>query len=377
MRLLLITQKVDNRDPVLGFMLGWIEAFARRVSSVVVICLEAGECRLPENIRVLSLGKQNTIIHYSMFTIPLFRRLLYAFRFWRLIWRERGNYDAVFVHMNQVYVLLGGLFWRFLGKKVGLWYAHGHTPLSLRLAAPLCDVIFTSTKSGCRLASKKVRVVGQGIDMGKFYPAPEPRESAARKGALNLITVGRISPVKDYETILKTLETLRHRGLPFFLTIVGGPFGQSARASAERSPEREYLEKLKRFVAERGLSSAVSFLGPVLSEDVAALLRKADCFVSASQTGSLDKTFVEAMATGLPVVGSNDALREALLPLPQEEKGMLLYERGDSDELAKRLVMLFGKPAEERHALGQKLRGLALQNHELGRLVEKILTAYM
>ena len=105
MRLLIITQKVNKNDPILGFFHRWIEEFAKRFEKLTVICLEKGEYSLPENVRVLSLGKEEGR-----------SKAEYLSRFYRYIWEERNNYDAVFVHMNQEYVLLGWKFW-----KLWLW----------------------------------------------------------------------------------------------------------------------------------------------------------------------------------------------------------------------------------------------------------------
>ncbi len=156
MRLLILTQIVDLNDDVLGFMHDWIAGFAKNCQQVTVICLKRGEYKLPANVKVLSLGKETGK-----------SRIKYFFNFYKYIWCERKNYDTVFVHMNYEYVNLGGFFWRLLGKKIGLWYAHGYAPLGLKTAAKLVDIIFTSTKSGCRIDSNKINVIGQGIDTDK------------------------------------------------------------------------------------------------------------------------------------------------------------------------------------------------------------------
>src|SRR3989344_7209303 len=55
--LLILTQKVDRDDPVLGFFHGWLVEFARRFERITVVCLEEGVHSLPKNVEVLSLGK--------------------------------------------------------------------------------------------------------------------------------------------------------------------------------------------------------------------------------------------------------------------------------------------------------------------------------
>ncbi len=59
MKLLILTQKVDVDDDVLGFMHGWIAEFAKSCEQVIVICLQRGRYEFPKNVKVLSLGKMN------------------------------------------------------------------------------------------------------------------------------------------------------------------------------------------------------------------------------------------------------------------------------------------------------------------------------
>jgi len=96
MNLLIITQKVDRNDGVLGFFHNWIVKFAAEFDSLIVICLEKGEYDLPENVKVLSLGKENGR-----------SRLKYTFNFFRHIIHEQKKYDAVLVHMTPIHILFG------------------------------------------------------------------------------------------------------------------------------------------------------------------------------------------------------------------------------------------------------------------------------
>ena len=59
MKLLIITQKVDKNDQLLGFFIDWIAGFSHKFEEVTVLCLEKGEFNLPENVEVISLGKDN------------------------------------------------------------------------------------------------------------------------------------------------------------------------------------------------------------------------------------------------------------------------------------------------------------------------------
>ena len=57
MKLLIITQKVDENDQLLGFFIDWIRLFSEKFERIIIICLEKGVFELPENVEVISLGK--------------------------------------------------------------------------------------------------------------------------------------------------------------------------------------------------------------------------------------------------------------------------------------------------------------------------------
>lgn len=345
MRLLILTQKIDRNDDLLGFMHGWVAEFARQCKEVTVIALGVGEYRLPENVRVFSLGKERS---------P--SRIKYLVNFYRHICSERERYDAVFVHMNHEYVLLGGFLWRVLGKRVALWYAHGYVPPTLYVAEKLAHVVFASTKSGFRIATPKLRVIGQGIDTEAFpfIERDHPQEP------FRILVVGRISPVKDYETLIRATARLV-RGGRNVETIIAGGAGL---------PEQEtYLAKLKALAAELAIPEKIRFVGPVPNARIIEYLREADCFANTSNTGSLDKAMAEAMATGLPTVSSNIAMREVFGSLSE----CLMFGAGDDKGLAGQLSAIMEMSAKERNELGTRLREIVVREHNLRSFVGKIL----
>ncbi len=344
MKLLILTQKVDSNDDVLGFMHGWIAEFAEQCEQVTVICLFKGEYDLPENVKVLSLGKESSKC-----------KIKYLFRFYKYIWQERNNYDKVFVHMNTEYVLLGGLLWRMLKKKISLWYAHGEVSLKLKLASRLSHIIFTSTKSGCRLDSVKVKVVGQGININRF----RTNNLEIKNNNFNILTVGRISPVKDYETMIKAMEELNKREVKFVLQIIGG---------AGLPEQEEYLKKLKKQVNDNNLDQVIKFLGPIPNKNILKYYQEVDLFVNTSHTGSLDKVMLEAMACDLPVVTCNESMKEVL----GEYKKYLMFNKKDYKTLSNKIYQIIQLEKGERVELGRKLRDIVKNNHSTKGLIKKI-----
>ena len=255
---------------------------------------------LQENVQVHSLGKEN-VNRRSLFT-----SLVYAIRFKFLIFKLRKQYDKVFVHMNPEYVILGGIFWRLWKKRIGLWYLHRSVTLKLRVAAFLTNVIFTASKESFRLKSRKVQIVGHGIDVSQFTTdnraerVPEPPHQELR-----IITTGRIAPAKRLMEMLDALDVLHARNVPFHFTIVGGPATPA---------DKQYMHKVQEAIASRTYHDQVSFIGATSHERIPALLADADVFLNLSTTGSVDKAVLEAFASGIPAVTSNVSFNALLEP---------------------------------------------------------------
>lgn len=271
MKLLIVTQAVDSTDPVLGFFVRWIEEFAKHTEQLEVICLKKGVCSLPGNVRVHSLGKERGAA--SRFT--------YAPRFLVCIWKLRKDYDAVFVHMNPEYVVLGGIFWRLWHKRIVLWYTHKSVNLKLRIATLLTNIILTASKESFRLRSKKVKVTGHGIDTDFF----SPDQNVKREGWY--LSVGRLMPSKDHKMAIAEAKK----------------DGKIIRIVGE-GPERTNLEEYAHSV-----DASVEFLGPGSQEGLRDEYRRAKLLIHTSKTGSLDKVVLEALACGLPVRTSDPALK--------------------------------------------------------------------
>ncbi len=340
MRVLILTQIVDSEDTVLGFFHSWIEAFAKKATSIEVICLKEGEHSLPASVRVHSLGKEKGVT-----------RLGRVVRFYRYIFSLRREYDAVLVHMNPEYVVLGGLFWRLMGKSIGLWYTHKSVTIWLRIATWFTHYIFTASAESFRLGSKKVLVTGHGISTTVFSETLPTLHVPLR-----LITVGRISRIKHYELMVQLLSILGEHGVLSSLTIVGEPI---------TSDDVRYTEELKKMVLDKKLS--VTFAGGLPHREVASALKNADVFINCSETGSLDKAILEAWAVGLYVVTTNEGIRSAATFVDRA-----LPYASDAQVLV-RAIMDWRKSGDEvRAAYRRRAHVYVLQAHSLEHIVSTI-----
>ncbi len=267
MKLLITTQALDTKDPILGFFVRWVEEFAKHCEQVTVICLRKGEYTLPQNVRVFALGGGNKITR----TYKLLRG---AYKF-------RHNYDAVFVHMNPEYLVAAGFLWRLLKKRTVLWYTHKSVDFKLRVAAHHVNAILTASKESFRLPSPKLRVVGHGIDTSFFSPDPSvPRGTHA-------LSVGRLNPAKRHDLAVRQAHEA----------------GVELRIAGD-GPERPKLEALA-----HELNAKVVFLGALTQTQLRDEYRRAAYMIHTSETGSLDKVVLEALACGCPVRTNDPALK--------------------------------------------------------------------
>lgn len=377
LKLLMITQRVDPEDSVVGFAYVWINELRKHLKKVIVLCLKRSERVAIEGVEIYEIKKRGGG------RVAVF--LNFVKYCWRAVFNEKVN--GILVHQCPIYVLLVYPIAKLKGVPIILWYAHSHVSLSLLIANSLVKIILTSTKEGCRIRSKKVKVIGQGIDIEKFSPhqksAPEVDLEGVRVGRRTiesveegvvkleeetykyqkrlLLSVGRISPVKDYFTIIKAMNYLiKEKGLTNAeLMIVGEPFEYK---------DRKYLEELKEEVLRLGLNNHIKFVGAVSYDKMNKLYYKGDIIISASRTGSLDKVILEAMASGKLVLTS----------LPIDDvlgvyASILKYAIGNHIELAEKIYNLLNIDRKREREICEYLRMVVIKEHSLSRFIDRVI----
>ncbi len=341
MKLLICTQKVDSEDPILGFFHEWIKEFAEHCEKLTIICLEKGESDLPENVQVLSLGKEEGI-----------NRFKYILRFYKYIWKYRQNYDAIFVHMNPKYICLGGIFWRIWRKKVSLWYMHRKVDLKLKFAEKLTNIVFSGTKESFKLKTKKLKVTGHGINLDKFLY----EYKKLNKEKLCFINTGRLSSIKRVEDLIEFAKKVKDENIDFNFEIIGA------------FTDNKYEIKIKSLVQKYDLKENINFVGVVSNQKINKYLREADIFIHCGETSSLDKAFLEAMASGTFVFSNVESSRNIL-----KENNLELLTYNNLEELVDNLNELLNLREEEQKAISLKLREIVEKDHNLKKLIKKII----
>ena len=149
-------------------------------------------------------------------------------------------------------------------------------------------------------------------------PGTERTEVAAKSPSheVRLLSVGTVVPRKGYDVLVEALEHLA--GLPWRLDIAGGT-----------DADPDCFAKVQAQVAAAGLEDRVKFHGAVPQSGLEPLYRQADAFVLASRYEGYGMAYTEAIAYGLPVIGSGGGAVRDTLP-----DGAAIYcETGNAGEL--------------------------------------------
>jgi len=364
MKLLIVTQAIDKNNPILGFFVGWIEEFSKHCEKLTVICLEKGEYNLP-GVKALSLGKENC--SYNSWHSHIICRFVFLYRFYKYIFKFRNDYDAVFIHMNQEYVILGWFVWKFLakifhseyspvphsgirGKKIMMWRNHPMGNLFTDIAVWVSDRVFCTSKYAYTAKFKKTEIMPVGIDTELFKRKPE-----IGKIPNSILFLGRISPIKKPDLLIEALNLLNKEGVDFNALIVGDPLPK----------DKKYYEDIQNKVKKYGLEEKVVFMGAIKNSEAIDLYNKYEIFVNLTPSGSMDKTIFEAMACGSLVIVSNKSL------IGKIDINFISVE-GNFNDLAIKLKNILDLSLKEKEVLGKGLKEYILKEHGLELLVDKI-----
>lgn len=169
----------------------------------------------------------------------------------------------------------------------------------------------------------KISIIYNGVDINKFSGSKNQYlESKYNIGPNDtiLLNVGRYVPQKSQSHIIDAMECIIDSNQDVHLFIVG--WG-------------ELENKLRSHVDSLGLGEYVTITGFV--DDVIQYYINSDIYISASEYEGLPVTVIEAMAAGLPVVGTNVS---GTTEVVENESTGLLFEHGDVNQLTNATLIL-------------------------------------
>ena len=355
MRILAIVQEFDPDSHILGFLYTWLIKITKQLDELYIVSLEEKHIELEKNIKVYSLGKE--LGYHKIHQFYNFNRIVADILLKRKV-------DLVFVLMCPEYVFLVAPYAKIRGIPIVMWYAHGSVSMRLRIASFLIDRIVSSSEDGFRLNCKKLTIVGQGIDVNNFQ-LPTSNFQIKNNGKKIILSAGRISPIKNYEILINVADILVNKGgmKDFKFIIVGG---------LPIPDQRDYLYSLKNMVKALNLEDYFDFIGPVSYRDIHNYYEICDLLINTSNTGSLDKVVLEAMACRKLVLTCNEAFGDLL----KIHSDILMFAKNDIDSLAEKIIYILNMDAKDKDRLTNDLRGIVARNHNLDSFIDNILTVF-
>jgi glycosyltransferase involved in cell wall biosynthesis len=212
------------------------------------------------------------------------------------VFRELKNCAPEVVHChNATAAIMGAIPARLAGARSVIVTRHGIVapPYALRrelkfaFASRWCDWIVAvcdGARNNLMAAPFAARQKVVRIYNGTIVPHCNGTKPPSKSG-FTLLHVGRLSPAKDQETLLRSFAIAKTQNPDLGLWVVGGGNLQA---------------KLESLACQIGLNGSVIFFGE--QADVSRFLAAADLFVLSSVTEGIPVSLLEALGAGVPAV---------------------------------------------------------------------------
>ena len=242
-----------------------------------------------------------------------------------------------------------GFFKKRLGRKIfGCW---GEKVVAIS------EAVSAGLIRDFKVGREKIAVVPTGIEVERFSRALGDREKKEFKRRWKLDesfvlgAIGRLSPVKGQETLIRSLPLVLEDFPDTKVLLVGD------------GPDEKRLKKLS---CSLGLSEKIIFTGSL--KDTKHALSTMDIFVLPSINEGLGLSLIEAMASGKACIASKVGGIETLIE--DGVSGMLIKTK-DANELSS-AVKYMRSNKEKKEGFEKKAREKALSRFDISKMAEDI-----
>ncbi|MBO3270018.1 MULTISPECIES: glycosyltransferase family 4 protein [Hymenobacter] len=193
---------------------------------------------------------------------------------------------------------------------------------------------------------------GSGVDIQRFQPAPE----FTRNTPFTFLMIARVLYEKGVEEYFEAARLVRQAVPGTRVQLLGG-IDESGGVGVKRVIFEQWLQ-----------AGNIEYLGT--SDDVAALIREADCVVLPSYREGTPKTLLEAAAMGKPIVTTDvPGCRETVV---HGHNGLLCQVR-DAADLAEKMLQVQQLSDADLAQMGRASRQLAEQKFDEQLVLDKYL----
>lgn len=234
--------------------------------------------------------------------------------------------EAKLVHMNGAFVYAAGIaamrigiptVWQLRENIMSSRFSFRNPKEAYEMMNSSDGVICVSRhvhRAYAGLNPQKVSIIYNGADDAVFYK----KRSILKDPVVRVVMVGHITKLKGQDTLVRALDILKRNGetVPS-VTFVG-------------SSQYDYIEELKGYIADRGLSDYITFAG--MTSVPEKYYHDADIAVSATVGGEgFDRVRIESMLSGCLLI-ANDA--GAAREIVYDGETGYLYESRNAESLA-------------------------------------------
>jgi len=223
------------------------------------------------------------------------------------------------------------------------------------------DAVIATTPKAAEFVPNVHAVVPHGVDLKRFSPADDRGQAwqdLGYGGAQGVAAIGRVRPEKGTDIFVDTML----RVLPNHPDLVALVVGKASKQ------HQKFQQKLIDKVAAAGLADRLKFIGEVVPEKLPALMRGLSLLVALPRYEGYGMTPLEALASGVPFVGSktgyfetfsNEGKLGKIVPVEDGSQGVQAVEDwlSDADLLARASKLATGFVAQQ-HSIDQEVAGI-------------------
>lgn len=293
--------------------------------------------------------------------------------------KNRRKYDVIHVHLASSHaisaVIAAGLYRKPVIIKIGASREFGDVGTSKKTFIGRLKFLFLEKYAGLFIApndeiknellnikipDRKIIKIANGVDTNLFYPVDDVQKAVV-KNELNLpagkiVTfIGRLEPQKAVDRLIRAWEKISSTYTDTHLLIIGAGF------------QENYLKNL---VKDLNLVQKITFIRNTGS--VTSYLQSSYIYVLPSLAEGISNSLLEAMSSGLAVVGTNVGGTDEVI---RQGLNGILVEPDNIAALEQAVLNLLNNP-ELARTLGKKARHTVEQNFSIRQVASQYFQTY-